>query len=64
MSQPQKAHTANPQGGALDELRDEATDPAVRDQMDRQTLKEAADNADSEQGTGKGGATSSGDVKN
>ena len=64
MSDPHKAQIKSPEGGALDQLRDEATEDKVRDQMDRDTLKEAADQADSEQGLGEAGGKSSGDVKN
>lgn len=63
MSDPHKAQIKSPEGGALDQLRDEATEDKQRDQMDRNTLKEAADDADSEQGTSQGGK-SSGDVPN
>ena len=64
MSDPHKAQIKSPEGGALDQLRDEATEDKVREQMDRATMKEAADAADSEQGVGDDGARSSGDVKN
>lgn len=63
MSDPHKAQIKSPEGGALDQLRDEATEDKQRDQMDRNTLKEAADDTDSEQGTSQGGK-SSGDVPN
>ena len=67
MSDPHKAQIESPEGGALDQLRDEATEDKVRDQMDRdrlKTMKEAADDAASEQGVGEAGGKSSGDVKN
>jgi len=53
---------------SLDRLREEATDDRSRDQIDaekakRDSMKESADKADSEQGVGEG-VKSSGDVKN
>lgn len=68
MSEPQKANNAS-----LDRLREEATDDEKNEQVsvdtsgdnhgDAKTLKEAADDADSEQGIGAG-VKSSGDVPN
>ncbi|MBB4657965.1 hypothetical protein [Parvularcula dongshanensis] len=63
MSDPQDAMNAS-----LDHLREEATDDEQRDQVDiergdAKNMKEAADDADSEQGIGAG-VKSSGDVKN
>ena len=68
MSEPRKA--AN---GSLDRLRDAATDDERNEQVgvdtsntnhaDAKTLKEAADDADGEQGIGAG-VKSSGDVPN
>ena len=64
MSDPHKAQIKSPEGGALDQLREEATEDKVRDQMNRATMKEAADDAGSERGIGTEGGQSSGDVKN
>ena len=68
MSEPQKANN-----GSLDRLRGEATkdeqneqtsvDTSDANHADEKTLKEAADDADSEQGIGAG-VKSSGDVPN
>ena len=68
MSEPQKANNES-----LDRLREEATDDKQNEQVsvdtsdanhaDQKTMKEAADDADNEQGIGAG-VKSSGDVKN